>query len=141
MSDQNQSELPLHTPTDVVLAEIRGVANTMSARFDGIEREQNSQRDWLGRLSDAVDRQITAITKFGQLEARLATVETTSTDRTLEIADLKKDIDDIKQANFKRSVFLSLGTAVGGAIVWGLGQPIVASLITAASSGKLHLPH
>jgi hypothetical protein len=85
-------DVPLEAPvtTAVLLAEVRGIAAVQAARFDGMEREQASQANWLGRLSDALERQIQQTTRFISLESVLGAVAGQVSDIKLDSATLNE---------------------------------------------------
>lgn len=101
----------------VVLAELRGIRMEQNARFDGIEREQTDMKSWLGRLSDALERQVQATTRLFSLEAHVATVAAQTSDNKLDIASLHEKVDSLDKAHAQskligRGVAALIGAAV-----------------------------
>lgn len=121
--------------TDAILAEIRGVKEAQDARFDSIEREQTSLRDGMGRLADALDRQVIITQKFLSFEVRLANVEGDISDTKLDISSVKDDVSGIKTRNIRRDLILNVLAA-------GAGSIFTAAILKflPAISALLHLP-
>lgn len=102
---------------EVLLAEVRGIAATQSARFDGIEREQGTMREWMSRLSDAIDRQVTVTTKFIGLEVRQAQTEKEASDLRLEVRSLNDKVDKLQKDGIKTGIIRGAISALVGGVV------------------------
>lgn len=122
---------------EVLLAEMKGMAAAQSARFDGIEREQGNQREWMSRLSDAIDRQVALTSRFIGFETRLGHVETDMTDIALDVAKNREDILALQKDNVRAGVIRSgIAALIGGAIT-----AVATSAATGWFGKLLHIPH
>lgn len=102
---------------EVLLAELRGFRMEQSARFDGVEREQSDMKGWLGRLSDAVERQVQATTRLFGLEEKVASIAATASDNKLDIADLSEKVIGLEKAHAQNKLIGSGIAALIGAAV------------------------
>ncbi len=119
---------PVSAPVspELILSELRGLAQTQNARFDGVERDQNSMRDWMGRLSDGLERQMHAIAQFANLETRLAHQNNETSDIKLEIGEIKDAVGDLQKKDFKSTWFR---TAVAAGVA-AIASPLVIWFVT-----------
>ena len=89
-----------------LLAEVRGIDATQQARFDGIEREQSSMREWMGRLSDAIDRQVNITAKFIGLEVKQGQLESQISDIKLDLQSTNEKVSTIKESNIRAQLVI-----------------------------------
>lgn len=103
--------------TDVLLAEVKGFRMEQSARFDGIEREQNDMKAWLGRLSEALERQVQATTRLFSLEAIVANLANQTSDTKLDVAELGEKISTLEKAQAQsRLIGRGVAALIGAAL-------------------------
>lgn len=121
---------------DVVLAEVRGLASTVEARFDGMQREHGNMKQWMGRLSDTLDRYSSVASQFVSLETRAAHTEAEVSDHALDIAEMRSEIGDIKTENAKSSqsrkviiAVVAFFSAAITALIGGAIQPILEKML------------
>lgn len=108
MTDEHQDS---PVTTDVLFAEVRGFRLEQNARFDGIEREQGDMKAWLGRLSEALERQVQATTRLFSLEAIVANLANQTSDTKLDVAELGEKISTLEKAQ-AQSRLIGRGVAV-----------------------------
>lgn len=114
MSDEHP-ESPV--TTDVLLAEVKGFRMEQSARFDGIEREQNDMKAWLGRLSEALERQVQATTRLFSLEAIVANLANQTSDTKLDVAELGEKVTTLEKAQAQsRLIGRGVAALIGAAL-------------------------
>lgn len=120
-NDQNQR--------DLILAEVKGLASTIEARFDGVERDQNSVKEWMGRLATTLEKQVEVTAKFIGFEVRMSGFEANQSDFKLDLASVKDAQTSNEQEGVKNRLFrtglLALAAAIGGAIVSAVATKIV----------------
>jgi flagellin-like hook-associated protein FlgL len=94
---------------------VRGLAAAIQVRFDGIHTQQADMKQWLGRLSEAIDRQSEVTAKLVGVELRLGHNEADISDLRLDVDELGKNIGAIETENVKthfvRNGFLAVITS------------------------------
>lgn len=118
MTDDLFQHEPAVSPVtpEVLLAEMRGLRLEQNARFDGMDREQSDMKAWLGRLSEALERQVQATTRLFSLEAIVSSVVTQVADLKLDVAAAKEDVIGLQKKEAQSSL---LGKGVWAAAAAG----------------------
>ena len=106
-----------HTSSELVLSEVRGLASTVNARFDSAQRETDDMKNWMGRLSNTLEKTAEATTKFMSMETRVVHVENGMSDYALDLADVKDDVSTMKQEVAKNSVTRNWTLAAGASFL------------------------
>lgn len=121
MSD-NQSSQEGVSPNDAVLTAMAGLREVVDTRFDAITREQDNQRDWMGRISTAVDRVSETLSRQVHIEARVAHAESDISDLKLDLSAAQTELSGIKEKGTRNGLILNgiIGFVSAAATAFGI---------------------
>jgi hypothetical protein len=105
---------------ELLLAEVRGFRLEQTARFDGVAKETSDLRVWMGRLSDAVERQVQLTTRVLGFEAVVGAIASQASDNKLDIAGHDERIEVLERKSSIRALGDKAIFAAGGAGVMAL---------------------
>lgn len=119
-ADQKSSEGA--GPNDAVLARLDGLAGVFNSRFDAVEREQDNHREWMGRMSTALDRVIETLSRQINIETRLAHSEGDQSDFRLDLAAVQSSLVDLKEKSIKGNLMVNgiVGFVSAAAAAFGM---------------------
>jgi chromosome condensin MukBEF ATPase and DNA-binding subunit MukB len=110
------------SPHEAVMAEMKGLREVMDTRFDAVTREQDSSREWMGRISTAMDRVSETLSRQIHIEARVAHAESDISDLKLDLSEAQKELTDQKEKSIKGGLILNgiVGFASAAATAFGM---------------------